>query len=238
MVRQKTVPPSGDSLLISTLNLRRLVGILGIALPFGLLLRTYFILKPSISEYYYTDGRDILVGVMCAVGVFLCCYKGYDIRDKVLTLVAGFAAILVGLVPVALESDPLPAQIRGGLHLFFAAVFLGCLATLSLCQFTQTDAKTPNAMTPQKKSRNQVYRACGWVMVLCLAAIVLYKFPPTKPWLAFLTPVNPVFCFESLAVIAFGLSWLVKGEGLLWDEGRDWWSGKFLTSPKKNHGKK
>jgi hypothetical protein len=216
MARKKTVSPPEESLVVSTLIFRRLVGILGIALPFALVLWTGLSFQLSISAYYYTPGRNLFVGVMCVVGAFLCCYKGYDIRDKALCLVAGIAAILVGLVPMAQDVDPFPAQVRGWFHLFFAAVFLGCLAALSLFQFTQTDARTAKAMTPQKIRRNRVYRLCGWVMVGCLGAIVLYKFPLTKPLLDFLTPLNPVFDGESLAVIAFGISWLTKGEGLEW----------------------
>jgi hypothetical protein len=207
------------SLLISELILRRVVGILGIALPFAVVIAAGFIFQSSISDFYYTPSRNLFVGTMCAVGVFLCCYKGYDIKDWVFCLVAGIAAILVALCPVAQEGDTIPAdQVRSGFHLFFAAVFLGSLAYLSLCQFTKTDPK--KKMTAQKVERNRVYRACGWVMVACLLTIVLIDLPFTASLKSSLKALNPVFFLESFSVIAFGFSWLTKGEGLWGDKSK------------------
>jgi hypothetical protein len=66
-------------------------------------------------------------------------------------------------------------------------------------------------MTPEKKIRNGIYKACGVIMLACIASIALYY--------AFLreTPVSvikPVFWLESLALWAFGWSWFVKGKTL------------------------
>jgi hypothetical protein len=207
--------PQEEALLISVMTLRRLVGYFGFALPFALVVFSGLTFQPSLSEYYYTAARDVFVGVLCAVGVFLCCYKGPDILDWALSLTAGLAAILVALVPAALPGATGWEDLRGNFHLVFATVFLGCLAWLSLFQFTKT--KSLKSMTPQKKQRNQVYKVCGWVMVACLAVIFLYKFPLTKNWMAFMNGINPVFTFESFAVMAFGVSWLIKGEMMLGD---------------------
>jgi len=38
-------------------------------------------IQDSISSYYYTDMRDVLVGSLCAIGVFLWSYRGYDDPD-------------------------------------------------------------------------------------------------------------------------------------------------------------
>ncbi len=206
------------SLVISELILRRLVGLLGIALPFALWLANGFHIEPSISDFYYSDSglpapRNIFVGVMAAVGVFLCCYRGWDIRDRVLARIAGFSALLVALVPCTPVNDLLkPDVIRGWFHLGFAALFLATLAFISLVQFTKT--RSVNTMTAKKVQRNGVYRVCGWVMLACLAAIVIYD-------LFFKTDQNQywgiVFFFEGAAVIFFGISWLVKGEFILAD---------------------
>lgn len=206
-----------DSLLISERILRRLIGILGIVLPFALIVANHFHLQPSISEFYYADdglpaARNLFVGVMCAVGVFLCCYKGWDIRDRGLASTAGFSAILVAVTPVALEGAVGGDRIRSGFHLFFAAVFLLSLAAISYFQFTKT--KSIRTMTPQKRTRNHVYRICGLVMAGCLLGIAIYKlFIQTPEW----QQLGPVFWLESLAVIVFGISWLVKGEVIFGD---------------------
>ena len=56
---------------------------------------------------------------------------------------------------------------------------------------------------------------CGITIVACLALIILVQFLPGKPWLQ---PLYPVFWLESLAIIAFGIAWFVKGETILKDE--------------------
>src|SRR3972149_18876 len=76
-----------QSLLISTLTLRRAIGLIGAAFPFvmaagGLLLGAREILD-SISAYYHTGMRDIFVGALSAIGIFLLCYKGYELKDRI-----------------------------------------------------------------------------------------------------------------------------------------------------------
>jgi hypothetical protein len=46
--------------------------------------------------------------------------------------------------------------------------------------------------------------------------IVVVALPAVKPLVERLTPV---FWLESVAVVAFGVSWLVKGETILKDHG-------------------
>lgn len=209
-----------DSLLISELILRRWVGLLGIVLPFALFFANSCHFKPSISEFYYADPnlpapRDVFVGVMVAVGIFLCSYQGWDIRDRILSLIAGISALLVASVPCAspkIVSDW--ENIRGGFHLAFAAIFLGSLAIISYVQFTKT--KSLKTMTLQKTRRNHVYRVCGVIMGACLLAIAVYNLflKPNNP-----DPnIGPVFFLEAIAVIAFGVSWSVKGEVILRDK--------------------
>jgi len=62
-------------------RIRRAIGYLGLSLPI-LLVALSFIpffktsLQPSISHYYFTNLREIFTGTLCAVGLFLICYKG------------------------------------------------------------------------------------------------------------------------------------------------------------------
>ena len=69
-----------NSLVFSYLEHRKTIGILGIALPFVLLLGALIIyqtgLQTSISSYYYTGMRDVLVGTLVAYGIFLFSYTG------------------------------------------------------------------------------------------------------------------------------------------------------------------
>ena len=78
--------------VISYMTLRKSVGCLGIALPFvlafGLMFDRYLALErwqwfvePSISAYYHTDMRNIFVGILCAIGVFLFSYRPYTGKE-------------------------------------------------------------------------------------------------------------------------------------------------------------
>ena len=86
----------------------------------------------------------------------------------------------------------------GTVHLICAGVLFVALAIFSLLQFTKTDPGT--TMTPRKRIRNRVYRFCGWTIVAC---IVLICVSNVVHW-------HLLFWFESVAVLAFGASWLVK----------------------------
>ena len=68
-------------------------------------------------------------------------------------------------------------------------------------------------MTPEKRQRNVVYRASGIVIVVCLLLIAVLNFLPPAP----IDDLQPVFWLETVASVAFGLSWLIKGETLLKD---------------------
>ena len=81
----QTTDPN-HTLVISYLTLRKAVGILGIALPFllafgGMLLDRKYGVHSSISGYYYTGMRNVLVGTLCAIGTFMMSYRGYERRD-------------------------------------------------------------------------------------------------------------------------------------------------------------
>ncbi len=77
-------PAPENFLVISYLGLRKAIGILGVALPFVLPFGQIFlhalgiqsslhtpVIENSVSYYYHTDMRNIFVGSMCAIGVFL-----------------------------------------------------------------------------------------------------------------------------------------------------------------------
>ena len=75
------------SLVFSYLTLRKAIGFLGIALPFAVSLGALLLfrtgIQSSISSYYYTGTRDVLVGSLWAIGFFLLSYKGYERIDSI-----------------------------------------------------------------------------------------------------------------------------------------------------------
>jgi hypothetical protein len=90
-------------------------------------------------------------------------------------------------------------------HLTFAALFFLLLSFNSYFLFTKHGKK----ITEIKLIKNKIYKACGIIMLLSIVCIAVYI------WLlkdTFITQLKPVLVFESIALCAFGISWLVKGQ--------------------------
>lgn len=205
-----------QSLLISALALRRAIGVIGIALPIIIPIGAWKWLA-SLSAYYHTNMRDVFVGALCAAAIFLLCYRGYEVKDRNFAMAAGVGAIGTALLPTALSAKPAGwEQFASSLHWTFAAIFLASLTYIALGLFTKTAiGATP---TPQKLKRNSVYRVCGWTMAACLVLLALYFWLLPDAAKAALEPLHPVFVLEAVAVISFGIAWLIKGEALLGDK--------------------
>lgn len=75
-------------------------------------------LPDSLSGYYYTHMRNMFIGGMCAMGIFLAAYRGHDRWDSRLTNVAGLAAICIALCPTM---PPYYSQSPNGPNQFFTA---------------------------------------------------------------------------------------------------------------------
>lgn len=211
-------PPSEGNLVLSYLGLRKAIGIIGTALPFVLAFGKILLEGPgiqsSISSYYHTEMRDVFVGSLCAIAVFLLSYRGYERKDDIAGDLACIFAIGVAFFPTTPDLNPTSRdKLIGGLHLLFAALFLLTLAFFSLVLFRKTDLTKPP--TRRKQQRNVVYTVCGYTMLACIALIAVVALLPGN------TPVkdlDPAFWLESIAVVAFGISWLTKGEAILKDD--------------------
>lgn len=231
------------ALAMSYLGLRKAVGWIGIALPFVLPLGKILIegpgLQGSISAYYYTAMGNVLVGSMCAIGVFLLSYR-YKKWDIVASILAGIFAIGVALFPTAPAVDPTATQKAiSVVHGISAGLFFVTLACISIFLFTKTNpyqtlkphkpteylslfmvtrTKPGLPLNPRKKRRNIIYRVCGYTIFACIIIIGIVGIPYIKEHVQ---QLYPVFWLESLAVFAFGFSWLTKGETILKDRKSD-----------------
>lgn len=203
-----------DPLVLSYLGVRRAIGIIGIALPFVLLIGGLVLdgvgVQSSISAYYYSVMGAVFVGSLCAQGVFLISYR-YRRGDAVLSTVAGILVILVALLPTAPVEPTAQQSFIGAVHLVCATLYYLTLAYFSFFLFTRT---APGRLpTERKLLRNKVYRICGVVVVGCLVGAGVTGMLLRDS----LGRLHPVFWFETLAGLAFGAAWLIKGETLLRD---------------------
>ena len=136
-------------------RIRKAIGILGISLPIVLVVLswiTFFDTKvqPSISNYYYTNLRELFTGVLCAVGLFLIRYQGTKNKtfwknDSLLTNIAGYMAFGIALFPTSPNECtdkiysliPSCNSLLGILHYGFAATFFIIIAVISISVFTK-----------------------------------------------------------------------------------------------------
>jgi hypothetical protein len=201
---------SDDNLIISYLTLRKLVGWLGLSLPFvlpaGFLIFFSGKFPGSISGYYYTGMRNALVGSLCVLGVFLTGYYAYnDKLDFWITNLAGLFAVCVAFFPTQpAKSSPHQKDI-GHIHFVFAALLFTMLAVMAM-RFTKTGASREPSV--QKIRRNLVYRICAALIAASMLIAFVANFLPTSIKNSMLS----LFWFEAAAVVAFSASWLVKGE--------------------------
>ncbi len=210
-----------DRFMVSYFTMRRWIGALGILLPVvvvagGKLIKHLPVL-PSISAYYYSNMEDWFVGLLCVVGVFLLSYDAYPGLDRAICALCGACAIGVAFFPtLAPDHDPrkpvpvgifqLPDDISSRFHYTFAvALFIG-MAAMSLFLFTRSDP-AKGGPTPQKKKRNGVYVACGLVMAAALLTglirLAIQGPEDSSPFTLYV---------EGVCLIAFGISWITKGE--------------------------
>lgn len=208
--------PHGDAHVLSYMGLRKTVGVIAIALPLVLVFGRWGLagvgMESSISAYYYTGMRDVLVGSLCAIAMFLLSYKGYERQDDIAGDMACAFALGIALFPTVPAGDPTPAQIvLGRLHAFCAGAFFLTLAYFSLVLFR----KGVRHPTPRKVLRNRVYTVCGWTIVGCVLGLGIVHLLPRE---AAAHQLNPIFWLEAVGIWAFGWSWFTKGEGILSDQ--------------------
>ncbi|MFN8349729.1 MAG: hypothetical protein U0X91_32310 [Spirosomataceae bacterium] len=205
-------------------TLRIIVGLLGIALPIVLWaglagVSGYTQPLESISHYFYTRVSSIFVITMSLLAVVLIVYKGKRRRDFVLSLAAGLAALSVVFFPTTNLSPKCcaddfqyvityidPKKIKATLHFVSAGIFLGSLAVMSIWRFPAKDSSDEH---PNQRDRI-LYVVCGVVMLVAMLIIFLGSNNILFDKKDFEYPNAGTFWMESVAVWAFGYSWLLK----------------------------
>ena len=195
--------------------LRRIVGVLGLAVPVLLVLGEPIVFngqpfpRGSLSAYYYSGAREVFVGALCAIGIFLVTYKVADrSRENRLSTYAGLAVIVVAICPtgrpgIGVTATPLQQRFGEetiqGIHFGAAGIFIAALAVISyyFAQPPPSDA----AVSQSRWARVHLLSTGFIAAALLLAAVAGITSRPDKGLLI----------AEWVAVWAFGASWLVKG---------------------------
>lgn len=222
-----TAAPRGKApapLIMSYLLMRVLIGVIAVLLPFALILANWIIghgVQSSVSGYYYTPMRNIFVGSLCAIGVFLISYDGYDLADRTITDVAGLCAICIACFPTTPAHQPTARQVLiGDLHLTFACTAFVLLSVMAF-RFAKRQP-TPPGLTWWRRAEyafgftgpgdsqalaweRLVYRVSGGMILTCV--ILIYPLSTAA--------AHSLLVLETIMLVAFGLSWFVKGRKIL-----------------------
>lgn len=215
-----------SSLIIVSFRLmRKIVGIIGlvigILLPvITMLITQCFVVQESISHYYYTIAGDVFVGLLCGVAFFLIIYPGNGNWEDLWTNIAGVLALGVAFFPTTYcqlnnvctkFSYSYPDWVST-VHLLSAGLFFIILGGVAFFQFPKR--LTPGEDPAKRRVRNRFYRICGVIMWLCIALLLPMAFDQFKAYSDFLSRYKIVFIVEVVLLVAFGMSWLIKGVAL------------------------
>jgi hypothetical protein len=201
--------PAKNDQIISYYALRILIGATGVLLPLLLIIGNFIVsntlrIEDSVSDYYdNSTAGDILVGVLFVLGFFLMTYKGYDKVDSRTANLGCIFALGVALFPTTSTNHVIHIM-----HFVFALLLFTVFIFFSVYLFRKSDPA--KKCTRQKNNRNRIYLICGIIMIACIAGIAVSMLFLEN----FSKPLHLVFWLESIALIAFGISWIVKAEFL------------------------
>ena len=165
-------------------------------------------------------------------------YSANNLRNALLAKLAGWCALGVAFIPTEgwMPIDPsgtLPGFLSddsvGLAHSLAAGGMFTILGYFSFFVFSKvqsenstTDCTLTGPLTPQKRRRNRLYRAFGLVIfaaILTLLAKEVYAWLGGNAATGFLRKWNALratFWAETAALLAFGLSWMIKGRRFAW----------------------
>ena len=166
----------------------------------------------SISATYYANSKLFMIGLLYAIGVFFAAYRGYDIKDRICSIVESVTSFGIIVFPCVSCDVPdrvglfcLPVNISNTLHCVCASVLFVAFAFNVLVLFRLSEPEP----TEKKKLRNTIYLICGIIIIVFMvlqAISVMFTFLPQ--WFP-TTWLNEFFMLE-----AFGFAYLVKSEAI------------------------
>lgn len=178
-------------------------------------------IRGSLSEYYYSGAREVFVGGLSAIVVFLIAYRVLEWSlDNVLSWIAAVFLLVVVVFPTGRPSEEMecghpseqidctPLQnalsesLVETLHYIGAIVFIGSLAMISFFFCVREARRTQRGWLPP---------AFWWkwhlLWVALIVAAIVWILVTRTGW----GPKQSLFIGEVVAVWAFALSWIAKG---------------------------
>jgi hypothetical protein len=223
-VAPRPTEPESARYVRSYLIMRIVVGALGVALPVMLVLGDDRlggepVPRDSLSAYYYSGVRELFVGALAAIAVFLVCYRVAERSwDNALSLLAGGAVLAVAVFPTgppARVEELTPLQRTFGeqlvqtIHFTAAGVFIASLAVISFFFGVREGARPAQE---GKRRSPRFWRNYHWFWAgAILAAVLWIGATELTDGLAIWERSKTLLIGEWVAVWAFAASWLFKG---------------------------
>lgn len=197
-------------------SLRLGLGVIALMLPWALWLGAWLRdgepLRCSISAYYYSSMRDVLVGALVAIGTFLFLYRGFNPKEDRALKAGGVFAIGIAMVPTGNHCGGVATPISAGAisaHGVLAVLFFACIAYV--CVFRAPDTLVLVRDKAVARRFWVVYRAFGGALVVAPLAAALLAQARRR---AGGGDGHVVFFIEASAVLVFALFWLTKSREL------------------------
>ena len=201
-------------------NLRVALCVLGALLPFLVMGADYLDLKRlaprgSISAYYHSPHsltRDIFVGELFVIGIFLFLYRGYSTRENLVLDVGGLMLLGVAIFPTTPQAMPATltfieriayhnfpvAGVNLTIHGICAIGFF--LAIAYVATFRSKDSlEKGNPLTPML---TKIYCALGALMIIAPVGAFIFA--------TWTTIGIGIFLSETAGILVFAVYWAVK----------------------------
>jgi hypothetical protein len=169
------------------------IGVIAILLPIVLMLVGGYDKHDSMSSYYTSDvhsSRDILVGSLCAVGVFLFLFHGLSKVENWLLNFAGAAVIAVALIPMTVSTC---------LHRGFAVIFFLLIGIVAI--FLSKGRIEHISHTRTRRLFKTAYTAVGIAMIVVPSIAAAQQFFGNPNWM---------FLTEFAGIGFFSIYWFLK----------------------------
>ena len=169
--------------------------------------------QTSISKYYWTKDleRNFFVGALCAIGVFLLLYKGYNsLEDRVLDL-AGLAAVGIAFFPTIKDGQ------GSSWHYVFAVTFFACIFFICIATSHKSLKEIDNLK--RREWFGRAYWICSGIMIGSIFLAILTRVFP-KDYTRMLYDNHAIFWFEAVGIWSFSAYWYIKTREL--DPSRSW----------------
>ena len=195
-LRHKFVEQAGRSYLLLSSGM----GFIALLLPVVLVWAGGYASHHSISHFYYAEpvGRNVLVGGLWAIGVFLFLFHGLSNLENWLLNLAGLAAVSVAMNPMNADQNASGFS----LHYASALVLFACIGTVAI--FLSKGRVQYIREARVKQAFTLAYNTFGTAMLALPAIVTLLHFIVGR------RDDHSVYWVETAGIWSFSAYWLTK----------------------------